>query len=322
MTPVLATVIAVAIGLPHLMRLQNAPPMLAATIWVANLVTRALAAAFVVVFMIFFLPGTELFALVTQWCWHAVLPLFATHLGFSGHELGDAATLAPAFLLAVSLLSVISALWRATRAVARLVRGSALAGGPAGSLIVSGPDVFVAAAGLAKPQVVVSAGALTTLDDEELAASLEHERGHIARRHRYLLVMAELCRALGRFIPGTKSAATALLFHLERDADEYAVARRHDPLALASAICKAAGVRSVAPALMALGGGEGLLGARIALLTGREPLATRVRSRRPVRMVAIALAAFTIALAAALPFVALAGAEQLASASAVGYCPD
>jgi len=61
--------------------------------------------------------------------------------------------------------------------------------------------VLVAAAGLRKPRVVVSAGALLNLDDEELAASLDHEHGHIVRRHRYVLVAAELCRALARLFP-------------------------------------------------------------------------------------------------------------------------
>ena len=47
-------------------------------------------------------------------------------------------------------------------------------------------------------------------------------------------------------MPGTKDALQRLQFCLERDADEYAVDRTRNPIALASAICKAA-VDSPAP---------------------------------------------------------------------------
>jgi hypothetical protein len=46
---------------------------------------------------------------------------------------------------------------------------------------------------------------------------------------------------LGRPVPGTRAALRGLLLSLDRDADEFAVARTGDPLALASAICKVAG---------------------------------------------------------------------------------
>ena len=319
MTVGIALLIAGAIGLPHLLRLDDAPPIAAATIWLSAVGLRALAAIFAVVFLVFYLPGTELFALVTRWCWHAVLPLFATHLGFSGHQLGDAATIAPAFLLAVSLLSVVWALWRAARAMTRLLQRAALGGGPDGSVIIGGPDVFVAAAGIARPKVVVSAGALATLDDEELAAGLAHERGHIARRHSHLLVIAEICRGLARFLPGTRAAAAAVAFHLERDADRYALEQCHDPLALASAICKAAGARTLGPALQALGGGSGLA-TRVSLLTAGDPAGGAVR-RRGHQALAVVLAAMTLVLAAALPATAIAGAEQLASSTTTRQCP-
>lgn len=55
---------------------------------------------------------------------------------------------------------------------------------PRESLLLADATVLVAAAGLRKPRVVVSAGALLNLDHEELAASLDDEYGHIVRRHR------------------------------------------------------------------------------------------------------------------------------------------
>ena len=77
--------------------------------------------------------------------------------------------------------------------------------------------------GCGRPRIVISAGALVALDDAELLASLDHERGHIALRHRYLLVAGELARAVARFLPGTRAAARELVFSLERDADRYAL---------------------------------------------------------------------------------------------------
>ncbi len=319
MTVVLALALAAAISVPHALRLRHAPPMVAAVIWLCALALRALAALFAAVFVVFYLPGTELFGLVTKWCWHAVLPFFATHMGLSGHSIGDVALVAPAFTLALSLVSVLWALWRACRGVGQLVRRTFVGRGPSGSLIIGGSDVFVAAAGIAHPRVVVSAGALTAFDDEELAASLAHEQGHIARRHRYLMVVAEVSRAFGRFVPGGRGATAALTFHLERDADAYAVARSHDPLALASAICKAAGARPFAPGVMALGGGQGVT-TRLALLTSEN--APGRRSRRGVHAcVAAGLAVLCLALLALLPAVAVAGVNQLGSTPVVHHCP-
>ena len=317
MTVALALVFAAAIALPHFLRLRAAPPSVAATIWLAALSLRALGALFAVVFIVFYVPSTELFSAVTHWCWHAVLPLFAMHLGLDGHQVGDIATIAPAFVLAISLLSVLWALLRAGLAVARLVKRSGVGSGPSGSLIIGGPEVMVAAAGLTHPKVVVSAGALTALDDEELAASLAHEQGHIVRRHRFVLVFAEVCRALARFIPGTNRAAAALAYHLERDADEYAIAHRHDPLALASAICKAAGGRPLGAPTLGLAGRDGLT-ARLALLAERDPRQGS-GGARGLRVVAAMLAAMVIALTAAVPAVAARGAEQVQTAP-VRHC--
>jgi len=174
----------------------------------------------------------------------------------------------------------------------------------------------VAAAGLRHPRVLVSAGALTSFDDEELAASLEHEQGHIARNHRYILVLAELCRALGRFLPGTRAAARELGIHLERDADRFALARRHSPAALASAICKAAQRPTVAP-IAALGGGGVSRRIRELLEADRQP----VRSRGlPVRVLATTMGVLVVALAAALPSIALAAVGGAGGSSDVRYC--
>jgi hypothetical protein len=310
MTTLLGLAVALAIGLPHVLRLERTAPVLAASIWFSALSLRALAGVFVGLYAVFFLPSTALFNAVTHWCWHTVLPLITTHLPVDGHTLGSLATVLPAFVLAGSLLWVVAGLWRAARAVGALLRRSSLGPGPEASILLDDGDVVVAAAGLRHPRVVVSAGALSAFDDEELAASLAHERGHIVRFHRWVLVAAELCRSLGRFVPGTGKAANELLFHLERDADRYAVARHHDPAALASAICKAAGAGTPNAAALALSGG--VVVRRVRQLLDVEPTRPS-RSDRALRVVAASMVALVMAGTAALPATAHTGLHTAAS---------
>ena len=317
MTLALGFVVALLIALPHVLRLQHAPPGPAAVVWLAALVLRALTAVFAAIAIILVLPTTRLFDLVTHWCWHAVVPVVTTHLGLDGHELGDAALILPALLLTASLIWVAFGLWRAARAVARLLQRAAVGAGPRGSVIVGDGDVVVAAAGLRHPRVLVSAGALTSFDDEELAASLDHERGHIERHHRYILVAAELCRALGRFLPGTRSAARELAFHLERDADRFAITRQHSPFALASAICKAAQGGPVPPMATALGG-RGVTGRVRELLEGAHSLPGR--RVLGLRALATGMVALCIAMSAALPAATVAAFDGGSASSVVRHC--
>jgi Zn-dependent protease with chaperone function len=315
----LAAVIAGGIVLPHLLRLERAAPIVGAVLWGCSLTLRALAVLFAALYMVFFLPATETFGALTHWCLHVVVPLVAAHLGFSGHHLGDAAIVFPGALVAVSLMSAVFGVARATRAVRGLLAGGAVGLGPTHIVVIGEPGVLVAAAGLARPKLVVSAGALAQLDDEELAAGLDHERGHIVRRHRYVLVAAELLRALGRVVPRSRRAYAELAFHLERDADRWALGRRHDRLALASAICKAATMRTPrSPAFVALGGSG--VTARLDELMGA---AAPVRRRRGILLNAIAgaVAALTIAVALAVPGMVQAGVHSLQQVERVSHCP-
>jgi hypothetical protein len=320
MTLLVASAAAAAIALPHRLPLSGVPPMLGASVWFLALALRALACVFAAIFVLFFLPATRLFELLTHWCWHAVLPLIDTHLPLDGHKLGDTATLLPGLFLMVSTGSAIWALAHTAHAVHHMMRRRALSGGPMGTMIVPDGHVLVAAAGVRRPTVVISAGALCAFDDEELAASVDHERGHIARRHRLLLVVGQLCRTVGRFVPGGTQALAQLHFHLERDADEYALARHNDPLALASAICKAA--RGSAPATVPLAlEGDGNVVERLQLLMTGSPRGGRAL-QRAVMLMAVAMATLTVALIAALPAVASAGAHSVAVAHPFVHCPN
>jgi hypothetical protein len=311
----LALAIAAVVVLPHLVDLDRAPPATAAVMWLAALVIRAITGVLVAVFFIFVVPATEVFSALTHWCWHAVLPLIAAHLGLDGHSVGDAAVIVPAAVLAASLLSLGFGLVRATRSLRTLITRCDLGRGPGESVIVGGEDVIVAVAGIARPRILVSAGALTVMDDAELVASLDHERGHIVRRHRFVLLVGEVCRALGRFVPGSGRALAELAFHLERDADSWALARRNDPLALASAICKAALPPHGRVGALSLGGGP--VTRRVGQLV--DP-GTPSMSVRTSRLLAVTMVGFTLAIGAALPAATSASVQRLGGGDGTIHC--
>lgn len=265
----LALLLVVGTVAPYMLPQGGLRPMTGASLWLAVLVLRGILVAIGALIAIVYLPATEIFQLATHWCIHAVVPFFATHLGFSGHRVGDAAALLPGLVLGVSLISALFALWRATRAMHTWLRRDSLGPGPRESVVVGGAEIMVAAAGIRDARVVVSTGALTNLDEDELAAGLEHERGHIARRHPYMTVVGSLAFAVARLLPGSRDALDRFRFCLERDADEYAVGRTRDPIALASAICKAAGAERQHEFGFAALAGHGVT-ARLRLLLDRS----------------------------------------------------
>jgi Antirepressor regulating drug resistance, predicted signal transduction N-terminal membrane component len=212
---------------------------------------------------------------------------------------------------------MISGLVLASYRLQRWLQCQSLGEGPCKSTIVPGSGLVLATAGLGRPRVVVSTGALEALDDAELAASVEHERGHIVHRHRTLLFLSAVCSSLARFVPGTASAAEQLALHIERDADAYALARRHDRLAPASAICKAAlfpaGPRASVPLH-----GQGAVATRLRLLLD-SPDVTPSR-RVATRGIAVALVAVVLALSAGVSIAAANGAQQLQLAPGAPHC--
>jgi hypothetical protein len=228
---ILALSLAAIVGsaLPHALRPRRAAPLTAAVIWTAALSLRALTVVLAAAWLLLFFPSTHLFAALTHWCWHHLASAALT-----GHDVGHATTVAPALLGVASLASVGVASTKLGRALRRHIAGSRT-GGPAGSIVIGGEGVVVAVVGLRRPRLVVSAGALLELDDDELAAALEHERAHIRRRHRFILIYAELCGAVARLLPGTGIALDELAFHLERDADRVALAGAADRRAQAAA---------------------------------------------------------------------------------------
>jgi beta-lactamase regulating signal transducer with metallopeptidase domain len=295
-------------ALPHVLRLERAAPVTAAVIWASALSLRALTVALAVTWLVLFFPATDAFKALTHWCWHH-LPA----MDVNGHDVGHVTTLVPALLGVASLISLLVGTARLARALHRLTSTSRRQG-PAGSVVVGGREVMLAVAGLRRPAVLVSAGAMLELDDDELDAALAHEHAHIERRHRYVLMYAELCRALAHLLPGTRRASEELAFHLERDADHSALARRADRRALAAALRKAAGPRREARALvMALGGGR--VDERL-----EEILGGPRRTSRATTTIAAMLSSLVVVFALAIPPTVVAGIDVVGHAPAAADC--
>lgn len=268
----LALVVGAAISVPHLLPLNAVPPWTAAVVWSLAVALRAVVSIGAAVFVLTYLPQSDIFRAVADWCLHAIMPLVATHL--SGHGLGHIAVVIPGLVLAASLIWALGSLLRGAASLWLRLKERNCVRGPLGSTVVPDREMLVAVPILGPARLVVSDRALATLDEGELRASLAHELGHLRRRHRPLLLGARLLAALARPLPGTRSAERELRFHLERDADAYAVALTRDPLALASAICKAA-CNPRCSTVAALGG-SGRLGVRLEyLLDGQTTGSTR-----------------------------------------------
>lgn len=289
---VLGVVLALVIALPHLVPPARAAPPLSAAVWALALVVRALTAVALALLALAYVPQTAAFGEFAARCWHAVVPLLTLQFELEGHDVADTAAILPIGLLLVSAAVAIASLARAGWRLRRRFAARTLGRGPLGSRIVDEEGVLVAVTGIGRAELVVSREALERLDGEELDASLHHERAHLERRHRPLLLIARVLRAIARPIPGSRAAERRLALSLERDADEQAVRSTGNPLALASAICKAAGVRTSGPAL-ALSGNAAVLARLDALLEARRPARQRL-------VWAVASAQATVATAMAL----------------------
>ena len=309
------------VALPHVLPLERVAPASSAAVWLLALGLRATVAVGAAVFVFLYLPRAGLVHVATHWCFDTLLPMLADHLGLRGHSLADLASLLPGLTLAASVLWVAFGLARAAVGLRLLLRRRAQGRGPLDSTVVDEDRVFVALAGVGRGEIVVSRAALEAFDGDELAASVAHERGHLQRGHRPLLVVARVLSALGRAVPGTRTAEREFAFSLERDADEYAVRETHDPLALASAICKSAGVSATPPAAIPLHGRGGVVLRLEYLMNGGRQRAA-VRLERTTRMLAVALAISLLLVAVAVPTLAFGATSPTPSPALVADCAN
>lgn len=282
------------VALPHIVGRSQRTAATSLVLLTVALGVRAAGCLLLAAYLVVALPASSAFAALTDWCWDVAVPILATPVDVLGHQIGDVLSLLPFLALSASAMWVAVRIARGARTVRQLLSWSTIGPGPGGTVILSGREVMLGAAGLLHPRVVVSAGALTTLDDEELAAAIAHERAHIHRGHRFVAAFAELCGAVaGRLVPGTRAMVPEVHRQIERDADAWAVGQRHDRAALASAICKSALSRTTTPAL-ALLTGSGASDRVDELLGG--PLSTARAGDRILRTSALLGAGMLVAL--------------------------
>jgi hypothetical protein len=252
MTDLAALLVVGVLSVPHLLPLDRVSPVAAAAVWLAALALRTVVVLGVALGALLVLPGTALFERVSGWELHQATG--SIRLDLSGEPVAHLAALAPPALVAVVLVVFAVTVGRGALALRRELGRRSLGRGPRDSVVIADPGLLVAVPGVGPARILLSNRALRELDDAELEGCLAHEAAHLSRYHRPLGLVAGCLAAVARPIPGTRAAERGLRLSLERDADEAAVARTGDPLALASAICKVAGQHRLGALTMGLAG--------------------------------------------------------------------
>ncbi|MGI8702137.1 MAG: M56 family metallopeptidase [Nocardioidaceae bacterium] len=156
-------------------------------------------------------------------------------------------------------------------------------------------------------RIVVTSGALTSLNDRQLGAALAHEHAHLAERHDLLLAwVISLARAFPR-VPLFTTAENEVARLVEMLADD--IATRHtNRLVLADALLALAGARTP---VAALGAGGTTAACRVRrLLDPARPLGLLGRASSSVSAVALF----------AVPVLLFSG--PAVAAMGMNYCPD
>ena len=229
--------LAIVIG-ARFMPLGRVPASTAIVVWLCTLFVGAASSVAAAVAALAYLPQTDLYALIAGVCLHTAVPIVSPHLMFSGHVALHIAMVLPFLALSFSglwLLTRVANGWWRLRSRLREAGTS-----KEGCLVIRDQKVVVGVAPVGRRRIVISDTTLRVMDEHEFEASLHHELGHLRRGHRSILLISRTLMALSFPFPGSRHAGDQLLQSLERDADEYCVRHTHDPLALASAICKAA----------------------------------------------------------------------------------
>lgn len=137
------------------------------------------------------------------------------------------------------------------------------------------PELYCIAGRKSTHRIHVTTGALEVLDERELSAAVEHERGHVQGRHHWLVLVADML-AVHRFLGLLRSLPATVRELVELDADDYA-AQRHGSRPVAAALLRLATSRSACPP-GGLRASSNNVGARISrlLYPERRPLAPPV----------------------------------------------
>jgi hypothetical protein len=227
------------------------------------------------------------------------------HVSVLGHSLSyPAANGGAIIVLALAVLGgivagiALSAIARELVAARRLARGLADLQPVArdGLFVIDDDRAEVFCAGLWRPRVYITTGALARLDPPAVRAVLEHERHHARRRDPLRLAASRVIARSLFFLPAVRELSGAQPTLAETSADE-------------SAVAAAAGDRSaLARAMLRLGDepGAGVDPARVDYLLGQAP-----GWRFPALMCTAALALLALVVTVAI----LAGREAAGSAT-------
>jgi Zn-dependent protease with chaperone function len=161
---------------------------------------------------------------------------------FAGLGAGRVVALLAAAALALRLLGVLVLSTARTLRERRRHRALVdLVGTPwpdlGGARVLDHPDAVAYCLPGLRSRVVLSAGVLTLLDADELAAVLAHERAHLAERHDLVVLPFVAWGAALPFVRGVRRAQAAVAGLVEMVADDRARAVA-DPAALAAAIAR------------------------------------------------------------------------------------
>jgi Zn-dependent protease with chaperone function len=112
--------------------------------------------------------------------------------------------------------------------------------------LIETPTPFVAQIGFWKPELVVSDGLLTSLDDDHLEVVFVHEQGHFHYRDTFWFFWLGWLRRLTCWLPQTESLWQELLILRELRADRWA-AQTVDSLLLAEALLSVVSAPQIQP---------------------------------------------------------------------------
>jgi hypothetical protein len=110
--------------------------------------------------------------------------------------------------------------------------------------IVRAATPVLLCSGLARLQLVVSTGAVATLDDDQLRAALAHEATHARYRDPLISWGLMAVRTAFFFSPATQLVARSAVNDVERRADDRSVALADDRLGMAGALVRLYAVSS------------------------------------------------------------------------------
>jgi Zn-dependent protease with chaperone function len=227
--------------------------------------------------------------------------MYATPGGATAAGLG--LTLAGA-LLARTAITAGTHLRDDRRQARRHAQTARLAGRPdpaLGATLVDHPQPAAYCVAGPQPTVILTTGALRSLDPAQLEAVLAHERAHLASHHHWLLAMARIARQVLPVVPLMRQADAQVTRLVEMHADDAAI-RSRDPALLVAALVILATGAGPAPTMAAAAVDpvhrvQRLLGRAEPLSPARHLLLRAVAAALALTPVLLALAPAALALA-------------------------